>query len=146
MTTKREAALAALHQVLTDALGGLAIGIERGTPLPTEIDGDGLIILRDGKPGEPEVTLSPLTYHYEHEAEIEIFAQVLDDTDRATRFDDLAAAIGTAIAADRTLGGAVIWSEAAAPEPQDLPVTGGQPIKAAVIGVTLHYSTSDPLA
>ncbi|MCV2870637.1 acyl-CoA transferase [Defluviimonas sp. WL0002] len=145
MATKRETALAALHAALQLGLGGLAIGIERGAPVPTEISADGLVILRDGQPGEPEVTMSPLAYHYEHRAEIEIYAQDADDDARATAFDDLVAAVGAVIAANRTLGGAVLWAEAEAPEPQDLPVTGGAAIKAATIAVVLHYSTSDPL-
>lgn len=146
MATKRETALVALHAALDLGLGGLSIGVERGTAVPTEIMGDGLVILRDGQPGEPEVTMSPLAYHYEHRAEIEVYAQDADAADRAAAFDALLAAVGTIIAADRTLGGAVLWTEAEAPEPQDLPVTGGASIKAATVAVVLHYSTSDPLA
>jgi len=33
--------------------------------LPERVPAAGLLILRDGEPGEPEVTLSPLRYHYE---------------------------------------------------------------------------------
>jgi hypothetical protein len=42
-----------------------------GEVLPERVPADGLLILRDGEPGEPEVTLSPLRYHYRHRAEIE---------------------------------------------------------------------------
>ena len=31
----------------------------------------GLLILRDGDPGDPEVTLSPLRHHSQHRAKIE---------------------------------------------------------------------------
>ncbi len=106
--------------------------------MPTE----GLLILRDGEPGEPEVTLSPLTYHYQHRAEIEA---VVQGTDRDAAFDTLTASIGAAIAADRTLGGLCDWVEADAPRPVDLPVEGAASLKAAVITVVLHYSTADPL-
>lgn len=58
-----------------------------------------MLILRDG---EPEVTLSPLRYHYQHRAEIEAVGQ---GASRDAAFDDLIAAIGTAVEADRTLGG-----------------------------------------
>ena len=99
--------------------------------------------LHDGEPGEPEVTLSPLRYHYQHRAEIEA---VVQGTGREAAFDTLTASIGTALAADRTLGGLCDWVEAEAPRPVDLPVEGAASLKAAVIPVVLHYSTADPLA
>ncbi len=100
------------------------------------------MILRDGEPGEPEVTLSPLTYHYQHRAEIEAIVQ---GSDRDAAFDALASSIGAALAADRTLGGLCDWIEAEAPRSVDLPVEGAASLKAAVIPAVLHYSTSDPL-
>src|SRR5690606_6237972 len=103
----------------------------------------GLLILRDGEPGEPEVTLSPLRYHYQHRAEIEA---VVQGVARDAAFDMLCASIGAAIVPDRTLGGLCEWIEAEAPRPVDLPVEGAATLKAAVIPVILHYTTADPLA
>jgi hypothetical protein len=110
--------------------------------LPERVPAKGLLILRDGEPGEPEVTLSPLAYHYQHRAEIEA---VVHGADRDTAFDALTASIGVALATDRTLGGLCDWVEAEAPRPVDLPVEGAASLKAAVITVVLHYSTADPL-
>ena len=101
------------------------------------------MILRDGEPGEPEVTLSPLAYHDQHRAEIEA---VVQGGDRDAAFDTLCASIGAALAADRTLGGLCDRVEPDAPQPADLPIEGGQALKAAVIPVVLHYSSADPLA
>ena len=115
----------------------------RGDVLPERVPALGLLILRDGEPGEPEVTLSPLAYHYQHRAEIEA---VVQGPDRDVLFDTLTASIGTALAADRTLGGLCDWVEAEAPQPVDLSVEGAASLKAAVIPVVLHYSTADPLA
>lgn len=42
----------------------------RGEVLPERVPGDGLLILRDGELGDPEVTLSPLRYHYQHRADL----------------------------------------------------------------------------
>ena len=67
MPTPRETILTALHARLS-ALPATAL---RGEVLPERIPADGLLILRDGEPGDPEVTLSPLRYHYQHRAEIE---------------------------------------------------------------------------
>ncbi|MCF1710388.1 acyl-CoA transferase [Tabrizicola sp. J26] len=139
MPTTRETILAALHARLS-ALPPTAL---RGDVLPERMPAAGLLIMRDGEPGEPEVTLSPLRYHYQHRAEIEA---VVQGASREATFDTLCAYIGAAIAADRTLGGLCDWIEAEAPRPVDLPVEGAASLKAAVIPVMLHYSTADPLA
>ena len=102
------------------------------------------LFMRDGQPGEPEVTLSPLHYHYQHRAELEVVVQV--GTGRASAFDDLISAIGTALETDRTLGGLCEWVEPEAPASVDLPVEGAAALKAAVIAVVLHYTTTGPLA
>jgi hypothetical protein len=112
--------------------------------LPERIPTTGLIILRNGQPGEPEVTLSPLRYYYQHRAELEVVVQ--PGTDRASAFDDLIAAIGTTLDADRTLGGLCDWVEPEAPSSIDLPVEGAAALKAALITVVLHYTTTGPLA
>ena len=138
MPTPRETILAALHA----RLSALAAKALRGDVLPERVPADGLLILRDGEPGEPEVTLSPPAYHYEHRAEIEA---VVQGDDRDELFDNLCASVGTALATDRTLGGLCDWVEAEAPRPVDLPVEGAASLKAAVILVVLHYSTADPL-
>ena len=140
MPTHRETILAALHARLS-ALPATAL---RGEVLPERVPAGGLLILRDGEPGEPEVTLSPLRYHYQHRAELEVVFQA--GTGRASAFDDLITAIGTALEADRTLGGLCDWVEPEAPASVDLPVEGAAALKAAVITVVLHYTTTGPLA
>ena len=140
MPTTRETILAALYARLQP----LAATALRDEVLPERIPPAGLIILRDGEPGEPEVTLSPLRYHYQHRAELEVIVQT--PRSRATAFDMLVASIGTALAADHTLGGLCDWVEAEAPASVDLPVEGAVSLKAAVITIVLHYSTSNPLA
>jgi len=138
MTTTRETILAALH-ILLQTLPATAL---RGEVLPERVPSVGLLILRDGDPGEPEVTLSPLRYHYQHRVEIEA---VVQGTDRDATFDTLIASIGTVLTADRTLGGFCDWIEAEAPRPVDLPVEGAAALKAAAIPIILHYTTADPL-
>ena len=139
MPTTRETILTALHARLQT----LAATVLRDEVLPERIPPAGLIILRDGQPGEPEVTLSPLRYHYQHRTELEVIVQTPGS--RATAFDTLIAAIGTALAADRTLSGLCDWVEAEAPASVDLPVDGAVSLKAAVITVVLQYTTADPL-
>ncbi len=139
MPTTRETILAALHARL-QPLAALTL---RDEVLPERIPAAGLIILRDGQPGEPEVTLSPLRYHYQHRAELEVVVEA--GTGRGSAFDDLVAAIGAALEADRTLGGLCDWVEPEAPASVDLPVEGAAALKAAVITVALHYTTTGPL-
>ena len=139
MPTTRETILAALQARLQP----LAAQVLRDEVLPERIPPAGLIILRDGQPGEPEMTLSPLRYHYQHRAELEVVVQA--GSGRASAFDELIAAIGTALEADRTLGGLCDWVEPEAPASVDLPIEGAASLKAAVITVVLHYTTSSPL-
>ncbi len=139
MPTTRETILSALRARLLP-LAALTL---RDEVLPERIPAAGLIILRDGQPGEPEETLSPLRYHYQHRAELEVVVQA--GTGRASAFDDLVAAIGAALEADRTLGGFCDWVEPEAPASVDLPVEGAAALKAAVITIILHYSTTGPL-
>ena len=140
MPTTRETILQALHAILQTQ----PAPVLRGEVLPERVPAAGLLILRDGDPGEPAATLSPLRYHYQHRAEIEALVQA--GTGRDAVFDSLAAGVGTVLSADRTLGGLCDWAEAEAPRPVDLAVEGAGRLKAAGIAIVLHYSTSDPLA
>jgi len=142
MPTPRETILQALLAALKAVPDATVL---REEVLPERVPADGLLILRDGDPGSPEVTMSPLAYHYEHRAEIEVIVQGKTPAARASAFDTLVQSIGAALAADRTLGTLCDWSEAQAPQPVDLPVEGGLALKAAIIPIVLTYTTSDPL-
>ncbi|HEV8035603.1 MULTISPECIES: acyl-CoA transferase [Paracoccaceae] len=140
MPTTRETILTALADLLSTIPH---VPVLRGEVLPERIPPAGLMILRDGNPGEPGMTLSPLMYHYQHRAELEVIVQ--STTDRDAVFDALSAQIGAVIAADRTLRGLCDWIEPEAAEPVDLPVEGAAPLKAGIIPIILHYATSDAL-
>jgi hypothetical protein len=134
----RETILQMLHAVLQTQ----AAPVLRGEVLPERVPAAGLLILRDGDPGEPAVTLSPLRYHYQHRAEIEA---VVQGVDRDASFAALATGVGAVLSADRTLGGLCDWVEAEAPQPVDLAMEGAASLKAAVIPIVLHYTAADPL-
>ena len=118
--TTHEAILQAQHARL-QTLPATAL---RGEALPERAPANGLMILRDGDPGDPEVLLSPLLYLYDHRAEIEVVVQAGDPTERDAALDTLLASIGTVLAADRTLGGLCHWVEPEAPKAVDLPIEG----------------------
>jgi hypothetical protein len=100
--TDREAILQALFarlQTITDAT------VLRNEALPERIPESGLIILRDGDPGEPETLLSPVSYYWQHRALVEVVVQKGDQAARDLALDGLYRKISLAIASDRTLGG-----------------------------------------
>jgi len=142
MPTPRETILQALLAALETVPDATIL---RGTILPERIPSGGLLILRDGNPGTPEVTLSPLQYHYEHRAEVEVIVQGTTPAARDTAFDVLLVNLASAITVDRTLGGICDWIEAEAPQPVDLPVEGAEALKAAIVPIILTYTTADPL-
>ena len=143
MTSKREQALAGLFLCLKDNVTGLSV--LRNEPLPTKVPADGLIILRDGDPGEPEVTLSPTRYHYQHRAEIEALVQHGDPAQRDTALDTLLETVAQALDGQTNLGGLVDYLHIETPDFLSETVEGAPTIKAAVVPVILEYSTSNPL-
>ncbi|MDJ0685397.1 MAG: acyl-CoA transferase [Alphaproteobacteria bacterium] len=138
----REAALKALHALLLGIDGPRVV---RNEPETAAIPAGGLVVLRDGDPGEPEVLLSPPAYEYAHRAEIVVQVQHGEASERDAAMDTLLQQIGAALDADQTLGGAVDMAMAGGPELLDEPVEGAATIKAALIPVTLDYMTSTPL-
>jgi hypothetical protein len=142
MPSVREAALLALYQRLQLVPGATAL---RNEVLPAKIPAGGLVILRDGDPGDPEVTLNPVSYLWQHRAELEIVVEATTPAERDAALDQLLVAMGETLAADPTLAGAVEWSEPSAPRTEDIAMEGAAAIKGAVVPVTLIYTSADPL-
>lgn len=140
--SKAEAALLALQ----DLLETTAVPVQRNTPIDVVLTMGrlGLIILRDGEPGEAEITMSPLAYQYDHATEVEVFAP--DGAESPTAWlDRVGQEIGRSIAANRTLSGAVEWADIQPGRGVDLPSAGEAPIKATSFSVMLTYITLTPL-
>jgi hypothetical protein len=139
----REQALSTLF----DQLRTMALAtVKRNEALPQAVPAAGLVILRDGELGEPDVTLNPVHWFFSHRAEIEAFVPQPTGGGGEALLDALLAEIGAALAADRSLGGLVenlTWS---APEISVLAIEGAAPILVARIIVALEYLTADPLA
>ena len=141
MLTDRETILSTLFTAFEV---NLTVAALRNEVLPTRIPATGLVIMRDGDPGEPvEVTMSPIRYHYEHRVEMEVFFEAA--TARDAGFDWIAAQIGQVVIADRTLGGLCDWIETGAPELDDLALAGAETLKAGIVPLILHYAVADPL-
>lgn len=140
--SKREAALKALLSVLAGISGPT---VERNTLEAQKLPAGGLIVLRDGDPGEPDVTLSPPSYLFQHRAEIVVQVSGGTAAIRDAAMDAVLQQIGAAVGADDTLGGAVEMATLEPPEYLGEPVEGGEGIKAAELGVVLEYEAATPL-
>ncbi|MGK0674186.1 MAG: hypothetical protein ABWU16_05945 [Halothiobacillaceae bacterium] len=141
--SQRENAIGALFAVL----GQLSLGtmVKRNAALPERIADHAMTILRDGEMGEPEVSLSPLTYHWQHQVAIELFVADPDASTRDSRMDGLLTELASLIEADRTLAGVVEYAEIGQPKFDELAPEGTSGIKACLLPVVLHYSSAGPL-
>ena len=141
--SQRENAIGALFAVL----GQLSLGptVKRNAALPERIADHAMAILRDGEMGEPEVSLSPLTYHWQHQVAIELFMADPDASTRDSRMDGLLTELASLIEADRTLAGVVEYAEIGQPKFDELAPEGTSGIKACLLPVVLHYSSSGSL-
>jgi hypothetical protein len=141
--SQRESAIGALFAVL----GQLSLGtnVKRNSALPERVSDHAMAILRDGEMGEPEVSLSPLTYHWQHQVAIELFVADPDANARDARMDSLLVELAALIEADRTLGGVIEYADIGPPKFDELAPDGSSGIKACLLPVVLHYSSSGPL-
>jgi len=122
------------------------IGVERNSALPERIPDGGLVILRDGDPGEPEQALGGFApVYYRHAVELELYAESGDQAIRDQTFDDLATVIGAALDVDPTLGGLVFGMTYGRPEVMTDAVEGGPAIKTGTITLVLDYEAPGPL-
>lgn len=139
-----EAVLQALLAALRAELPA-CVGLDRNAVLPQRIPPEGWVCLRDGDPGNPDFLFSPPVYVYQHVAEVDVVVDRATSEARDRIFDGIKQAVGRAIAADRTLGGLCDYVIGEAPVPADVPIEGGDALKAATIGIVLHYGSADPL-
>ena len=143
MPSLREQAIQALHMHLNVML---PVEIRRNEVLSTAIPAEGLLILRDGDAGEPEILLSPLRYLYQHHVELEVWVQQADSVDRDEQFDQLLQRLGVALDSAGTLNDAVDLLHTGSPEFSTESIEGGATVKVATIPIFLEFNTRHPLA
>jgi hypothetical protein len=144
LASKAEQVLEALRAMLETLPGA---SIERNSVLPEKIPDGGLIILRDGDPGEPERALGGFgSTYYEHAVEIEVYVEEGNAAARDAAFDALLQQIGVALETDPTLGDLLFGMTYGRPEPTIEAVAGAPAIKSATLTVTVDYETDAPLA
>lgn len=141
MTTQRDVALA-LRALVQNALPDADVrGFDGDASVPAEIGQGGEVIGFPGDPGEPEVDLSPLAYHFDHPFRMEIAAA---GGAGGAPLDAMVSAIGNAIRADRTLGGLCSFLEAQGAVRDDRTLDDVT-INWALVTVVASYTTQDPL-
>src|ERR687891_228265 len=92
--------------------------VQRNSVLPEKVPDGGLIILRDGDPGEPEQALGGFgNAYYQHAVEVEVYFEQGDAAARDAAFDALLQQIGAALEVDPTLGGLAFGLSYGRPEP-----------------------------
>ncbi len=144
--SKRLDVLQAVKALVAAALPGVDVkGLDNEAPRPARISPTGLAIVRDGSPGEPDVDLSPVRYHYDHTIPLEVTANGSPNKSAATALDELLASLGAAIAADRQLGGLVNWLDVYEPDVDDIVGEGTGTSKGAELAIIASYSTDTPL-
>jgi Transposase DDE domain group 1 len=134
--SKAEQVLEAIRALLETVPGA---SVERNSVLPEKIPDGGLIILRDGQPGEPEQALGGFgNAYYQHAVEVEVYVEEGDAAARDAAFDDLLQQLGIALEADPTLGGVAFGLTYGRPEPSIEPVAGAPAVKTATLTVTVR--------
>ena len=120
--------------------------IERNSAVPEKIPAGGLIVLRDGDPGEPDTALGGFgCVYYSHGVEIELYVEEGDAVARDAAFDTLVQAVGAAIETDPTVGGLAFGMTYGRPEIDTEAVAGAPAIKTGIITVTVEYETTSLL-
>ena len=140
--SKREQVLNALFARLS-ALPD--VEVKRNAVLPVKIPDNGLVVLRDGDIGEPDILLSPACYVFHHKAEIEVLIQQVEDSDNDAKLDRILESIGLILKVDVTLSGLIDYMHADPPEFIEQPVDGGLTIKGAVVPIVLEYVSDSNL-
>ena len=143
MASTTERILIALTDLLRTVPGPK---VERNTAVPERIPCGGLIVLRDGDPGEPDEVLGGIGgVYYAHAVEIEVHVETGEAAARDAAFDTLVVAIGEARDADPTLGGLAFGMTTARPEIDTEAVIGAPAIKSGTVEAIVEYESATPL-
>lgn len=113
------------------------------TGKPTRMEPGGLVVMRDGDAGDPEVILSPLRYIYTHRIVLEIAPFQNDDAREALRV--MLVPFAARIGRDPFLGGLADFIEVEAPNTDQVDTLGAPSLAWAEVGVLVTYTTSNPL-
>ncbi|MEG3639281.1 hypothetical protein [Magnetococcus sp. PR-3] len=116
--------------------------VERNIAVPIKVPVGGLVILRDGDPGSPDLALGGLGgAYYSHQVEIELYVQEGDAAKRDLALDALIAGVGERLAANPTLGGLAYGMTIGQPSTDLEAIEGAATIKSAVLEPVIEYES-----
>lgn len=142
--SKRLTILTAIKQMIVTACSTVTvIGFDEATVKPERIPDGGLILGEAGDPGDPEITLSPPIYEYEHAIPVEL---IMPPGATDAQLDAILASIGAAVDANVYLGGLVDYLTCSAPVISSENTTGVDAIRSALFNITAHYGVTNPLS
>lgn len=134
----RETALVALLARIAVAVPALSV-MRNETAAPT-LRSPGAVCLFDGEAVEETPILSPLAYIVRWRADVEFHFKASTAAARATGLDALLVPICAALAADRTLGGAVEWLDIGAVQLDTAGAEGGEDVGAALLPIEMQWT------
>ena len=144
--SKRTDVLAAIKRLIQTALpDAQVIGLDDEEAKPEAVGPGGLVIVRSGMPGDPEVDLSPPTWWWEHVVPIEVAAYGEPGRRAQLVLDDMIGRIDVARHADPYLGGLCSYLDATAPIDGEADHDGAVPVGWADFNLIPFYSTTSPL-
>lgn len=142
----REAAIAALVAQITASAAARPSPrpvVLRNETYPQSLPAGGLVVVRDGETVISEAIMSPLRFHMEHAAEVEVVVGGATAAARAAAIDALLVALAAGVSANRTLGGAVEYAEVGTADLEDIEFEGAAALRAARFSVTLQFSAAE---
>lgn len=144
--SKRLEVLAAVKALVQSALPhAKVIGLDGEDAAPTRVPPTGMVVVRSGDPGEPEVDLCPPVYHYTHRIPIEVSAYETTAKSGEEVVDEMMGRIGAVVEVDRTLGGRCDWLEPTGPNTDDIYTEAATPARGGDFDLLASYSTTSPL-
>jgi hypothetical protein len=138
-------ALKALLKPLEATFAGLSVVRNPENELPTDESERAKLAVRDGTTGEPEVSLSPMSYEYEHQAALALSVVKLARGDADALFASIVDAVCDLIDTDPTLGGTVDYAAIGGLDTDEVDENVMAGFKAAIVPITLYYTTDRAL-
>jgi hypothetical protein len=119
-------------------------GFDEEYSIPATVKAGGAVLGSIETGGEPEITLSPATWHYQLPIAIEILPPPLA-ADQSAVIDEIARVIGAGIAANPTLGGLADWSEPTLLYEDESPHPNAPTQRWGSFRILIDFTTSAPL-
>ncbi len=132
-----------IMEAIKTSLSGVSATIERNVDVPQSLEGENLVILRDGQEQASERPLGGFTnVTHDHMVEIVVIVAPADPDDRDSDFADLCGEVRDSLLFDPSFGGLVGGLDFDKPTGVTEASAGASGIKAGTIEVNFTYDTN----